>query len=119
MILHGRNIIVSANGVAIASARSCEFTTTADTEEKSSPMNGMWKEYFVMRKGWSLSLSYLVIAVRGLINVGDTYTLTIADRNDPNDVRTGVAICVENTITATIGNLCQGSWKFIGSGVIG
>lgn len=119
MKLHGRNIIVSANGTAIASSRSCELQMSADTEEMSSPTNGMWKEYFITRKGWSLSLSYLVIAVRGQINIGDTYTLTIADRNNPEDVRTGVAICVENTITATIGNLCQGSWKFVGTGVIG
>jgi hypothetical protein len=116
MILHGRNIIIEADGTTIASSRSCEIHITADTDEVSSPGNGDWHQYYTMRKGWTISMGYLVTALKGAIEEGKTYTITIQNRDDEDDKRFGNAICTENVITATIGNLCQGSFRFLGTG---
>ena len=59
-----------------------------------------------------------------LAKVGQTVTLKIkgfdidGDAIDGEEV-TGTAICQRNQVTATIGNLCQGSFVFQGSGKLG
>ena len=119
-IIHGRNIIVKSGGVAIASARSCDLQTECGEIETSNPSDGSWRTFYADRKSWTLSLSYLVTALRGLqVSVGNTYTIQIVNRDDDNDLLTGQAICVQNDVTATIGNLSQGSFRFRGTGPLG
>lgn len=119
-IIHGRNIIVKSEGVVIASARSCNLQISGDTIETSNPTDGSWRTYYAGRKSWDLTLSYLVTALRGLaVSVGNTYTIMIESNDDDDDLLTGEAICVDNEVTATIGNLTQGSFRFKGTGPIG
>ena len=63
MILHGENVILKADGVAIAAAKSCEVTINVDTDEIASSTDGKWKRYMVGRKSWQASASQLVTTV--------------------------------------------------------
>lgn len=65
MILHGENVILKADGVAIAAAKSCEVTINVDTDEIASSTDGKWKRYMVGRKSWHASASQLVTTVIG------------------------------------------------------
>ena len=60
MILQGRNLIIKANGVAIAAAKSANIKVQAKTIEVSSPTDGQWEHSIVGRKSWSVSTSHMV-----------------------------------------------------------
>lgn len=130
MIYHGRNLIIYAGGTAIAGCRSCDISVEADLLETSSPMNqntadGGWAKYIAGRKRWTVSCNFLVTAFKtSLLKVGQTVTLRMAVYDNGGDAVsgeevTGTAICQRNQVTATIGNLCQGSFVFQGSGKLG
>lgn len=120
MALLGNNILIYRNGTAIAGTVSNEIQSVVDLIEKSSPTSEDWKEYTDGRKGWSINVSYLVLAyngVRELLNVGSTYTLKFRGRNQSDSTGvTGTAILKNCKITATKGNLVQGSFQFTGNG---
>ena len=60
MILHGKNLIISANGSVIAGAKSCDIEVDCDTIPTSSPTDGQWEHRIVGRKSWKVSTSHLV-----------------------------------------------------------
>ena len=64
----GKDIIVvlSQNSVAVASTciRSQDIQTQADLIEVASASQQSWREYIAGRKGWSLTVTYLVLAAR-------------------------------------------------------
>jgi predicted secreted protein len=60
MILHGKNLIISANGNVIAGAKSCDVEVECDTIPTSSPTDGQWEHKIVGRKSWKVSTSHLV-----------------------------------------------------------
>ena len=71
-------------------------------------------------KTWEVSVSYLLLYdsdLHALLSAGTVYTLTVADRDTDVGV-TGRAILVECRIAAQRGNLVQGSFHFIGTGVL-
>lgn len=122
MAMNGYNIIVLKNSTAIAGVKSNDITTKADTIEVASSTSGVWKEYITGRKEWSVSVSYLVLADSGmleLLNVGTTYKLKIGGRNATNaNTLTGSAILTTCKVTATLGNLVQGSFQFQGTSAL-
>lgn len=122
MALLGNNILIYRSGTAIAGTISNEIQSEADLIEISSPTSGQWKEYIKGRKSWSINVSYLVLAyngVRELLNVGTTYTLKFRGRNQSDSTGvTGTAILKTCKITATKGNLVQGSFQFVGTGAL-
>lgn len=119
MAIKGNNILIYRNGTAIAGTVSNEIQTGAELIEISSPTSGQWKEYITGRKSWSINVSYLVLAdngVRDLLNVGSSYTLKFRGRNAADNTGvTGTAILKTCKITATKGNLVQGSFQFQGT----
>ena len=122
MVILGNNILIYRNGTAIAGTVSNEIQSGAELIEISSPTSGQWKEYIAGRKSWSINVSYLVLAyngVRDLLNVGTTYTLKFRGRNssDATGVQ-GTAILKSCKITATKGNIVQGSFQFTGTGTL-
>ena len=122
MAILGNNILIYRNGTAIAGTVSNEIQSGAELIEISSPTSGQWKEYIAGRKSWSINVSYLVLAyngVRDLLNVGTTYTLKFRGRNssDATGVQ-GTAILKSCKITATKGNIVQGSFPFTGTGTL-
>jgi len=119
MAINGNNVLIYRNGTAIAGTISNEIQTGAELIEISSPTSGQWKKYITGRKSWSVNVSYLILAnngVRDLLNVGTSYTLKIRGRNatDATGV-VGTGILKSCKITATRGNLVQGSFTFQGT----
>lgn len=119
MAIKGNNILIYSNGTAIAGTVSNEIQSGAELIEISSPTSGQWKEYIASRKSWSINVSYLLLAddgVRDLLNVGTSYTLKFRGRNSADNTGvTGTAILKSCKITATKGNLVQGSFTFQGT----
>lgn len=120
MAIKGNNILIYRNGVAIAGTVSNDIQCGAELIEISSPTSGQWAEYISGRKNWSINVSFLVLSdssVRELLNVGSTYSLKFRGRNSADNTGvTGSAILKNCKITATKGNLVQGSFQFTGNG---
>ena len=119
MAINGNNILIYRDGTAIAGTVSNEIQSGVELIEISSPTAGEWKQYITGRKSWSVNVSYLILAntgVRDLLNVGTSYTLKIRGRNatDATGV-VGTGILKSCKITATKGNLVQGSFTFQGT----
>ena len=75
MILHGRNLIIKANGVAIAAARSCSVSIQAEQLPISSPMSGAWASFLNGTKSWSVSTNQLLVTLRTALVVGTQVSL--------------------------------------------
>lgn len=126
MIQHGRNLYVllkeSGTGVIIAGTRSNEFQTDIDLQEVSSPNTGTWKEHLPQREEWNVSTNFLVTSDESLLSLLKTrkyVTLSLVCRSPGGTVTellTGEAWVKSCKITATLGNLAQGSFQFVGNG---
>lgn len=130
MILQGKNLIVKADGDVIAAAKSCTLNIDCETIKVSSPTDGQWEHIIAGMKSWSVSTSHLLQMERAidlplhgyLWRVGAEFTLRIElsgvvfDNIVAPEYLTGLAICKNCQVTATKGNLAQGSFKFQGNG---
>lgn len=126
MAVNGNNIFVKANGALIGATRSNELTVDCETIEIASPTTGAWRAYIAGRKGWQITCSFLLTAVkpanistnvsdtRNPLAVGATYTLDFVSRADSTDRVSGSAICTQCKITSTRGNLVNGTITFLG-----
>lgn len=121
----GKDIIVvlSQGGTALASTaiKSQDIQTEADVIEKASSSQQSWREYIAGRKGWSVTLSYLVLTsdkILDLLKVGQTFSVTMKETNDNTNKVTGNAILKAVKQTASVGNLAQGSWQLQGTGAL-
>lgn len=130
MILQGKNLIVKANGEVIAAAKSCTLNIDCEIIKVSSPTDGQWEHIIAGMKSWSVSTTHLLKMERmidrplhGYLDpIGQSFTLQL-ELNDitiegfpVTETLTGSAICKNCQITATNGNLAQGSFKFQGNG---
>lgn len=78
MILHGRNLIIKAGGVAIAAAKSCDINVQCEEIETASPSTGEWRTAITGRKSWSVTTNQLVTSlVRPISMVGTTVSLSM------------------------------------------
>ena len=112
-MIHGRNLIILADGVAIAAAKSCEINVNTDAYEVSSPATAGWTHRKVGRSEWSVSVSTLVTSVRDrFLMVGQTVTLIFSAGD--NDKMTGTAYVKKSEVTAARGSLAKGSCQFQG-----
>lgn len=122
-MIKGNDILIYEDGVAVAASRSCEVMTSCGLKEISSPASGVYRDFRAGRKSWNVGLSFLVTDVTNrLLHVGDKVLLKIGVRDEDDDLTTdqiaGYAICTAAKVTATRGNLSQGSWSFQGCGVL-
>lgn len=127
MALLGLNIYVClGEGSAaeiIAGTRSNEIQTTAETIEISSPTSGAWKEHITGRKEWGFTTGFLCLAnadVQKLLQVGQSFTIQVvcAEGTATSILLSGTATLTKCRVTATIGNLVQGSFQFEGNGAL-
>lgn len=127
MALLGLNIYVCVQeGTAstiIAGTRSNEIQTSVETIEISSPTSGQWREHITGRKEWSITTGFLCLVnsdVAKLLQVGQSFTIQLVGRdgNTTSTLLTGEATLKTCKITATIGNLVQGSFQFEGNGAL-
>lgn len=120
--LHGRNLIVKRNGTAIAGAKSCEININCEELETSTPVNdvstdGGWKKFIAGAKEWTVTVGKLVTEsgwTSDLLSAGQMYNLSM--EVDGYGSLSGRALCNQVRITASVGNLTQGSFAFRGSG---
>jgi len=119
--MQGNNLLVHAlSGYSdiVYAAKSCEISVSAETTEIASPTTGQWKEYLVGRKEWSISCGYLVSDTKfdtDLLRVGNFVAISVNKRGSSTSLL-GSAIVTQCSITATRGNLVQGSFIFKGNG---
>ena len=120
MAVLGNNIIVFMNGQAIAGTKSDEIQVDSETIEIASATDQGWTHYLAGRKSWSLTVGWLVLAntdVRKVLLVGSSVTIKIKGRGESDSSGvSGSAILKTVKITATRGNLAQGSFAFVGNG---
>ena len=119
MAILGNNILITKDGTVIGSTRSNEIQSEAELIQISSPITGEFKEYITGLKSWSVNVSYLIGTngrLTDLLAVGNTYTLVLKPRGSSAIAVSGTAILKTCKITATKGNLCQGSFQFVGTG---
>jgi len=120
MAVLGNNIIVFMNGQAIAGTKSDELQVDSETIEIASATDQEWVHLIAGRKSWSLTVGWLVLAntdVRKVLLVGSSVTIKIKGRGESDSSGvTGSAILKTVKITATRGNLAQGSFAFVGNG---
>ena len=116
--MKGNDLIINAGSVIYAS-KTCDISTDVDTKETASPTSATWRTYLAGRKGWTVSVGYLVADTKwsdDLLRVGQTVTLQFKKRGDSVATMSGTAIVTQCRITATRGNLAQGSFTFLGTG---
>lgn len=123
MIKQGRDLLVYADGVVVAAAKSCSLSMEADTLETAGVDAGA-RSYMSGRKDWSVKVGNLVTSVQGhFAPVGAMLRLSmvICDElgNPTNDRLTGEAFVTAADVTGTVGHLVQGSFSFKGSGQLG
>lgn len=119
----GNDLIISANGKALAASKSCSLDLSADTTEVALAGSGQFKNYIAGRRSWSITTNHLVgdeTQVKDMFsNVGQVFNLTWQMRGEgSSDSMTGKALCTQCKITATRGNLLQGSFTWKGTGPI-
>ena len=108
------------NGQAIAGTKSDEIQVDSETIEIASATDQDWVHLLAGRKSWSLNVGWLVLAnqdVRKVLLAGSVVTVKIKGRGESDSSGLqGAAILKTVKITATRGNLAQGSFAFIGNG---
>lgn len=118
--MNGNDIIIKLDGNVIAGTKSNEISTSCDTIEVSSATQGEWREFITGRKEWSVNANFLLAQisnVQSCLNIGTKYTLTVCKNGSGGTVYlTGDAILTTCKITATRGNILNGSFSFKGCG---
>lgn len=106
--------------IPIGCSRSHDIQVGTEMIEVSSPTSGQWKQYITGRKEWQVTVNYLVLQraqIRDLLQVGTTLQVVFKQRNEANSTGVvGYATIKTCKITATRGNMIQGSFVFQGSG---
>ena len=78
MILQGRNLVIKADGVAIAAAKSCSVKVSVNKIPVASASNPQWEYSRLDKKSWSVSTNQLVMSlVKSYQMVGTTITLDV------------------------------------------
>lgn len=119
--MNGNNILIFMGESPIAATKSHEIQTECEAIEISATQSNGWRERIAGRRSWSVNANYLVMAeadLSKLLQIGNSYTLTIQARNhDTGDTNvSGTAILTQCKQTYTRGNLCVGSFQFVGNG---
>ena len=198
-VLKGKDLIIMADGVALAAAKSCDIEVNCDVIPVSSPIRGDWEDSIPGRKSWKVTTNHLVMSAASMLlkvsqivtlrmKVADgdalpfdgyvsnvtitqqSYTptssskyywdttrkkfvvsngatlnpkyylswsggydymnpemrlfsysgdyLTVANGELVKDILEGSAICKTAKVTATVGNLSQGSFSWLGKGAL-
>lgn len=62
MVLQGKNLIISLNGVVFAASKSCLLNVDVESIKISSPQDGRWKHIIPGMMSWSFSTDHLLEA---------------------------------------------------------
>ena len=134
MALNGNIILVQLDGHTIAGTKTTEIQVDSELIEIASATQGTYREFIVGRKQWQVTVNYLLMyatyqemftypnaSMTDALLVGNSYTLKFKNRADywqqPITLK-GTAILRTCKITATRGNLIQGTFTFVGNGAL-
>lgn len=123
-IVHGRNLIVKLDGVAIAANKSCTISIEGEQVEIASMTSAQWREYIAGRKGWNVTTNHLVthgilLSAADLVNHEVELSFSFCENHlhtDDGATMKGRAIIAQFQSEATIGSLAKGSFRFLGNG---
>ena len=132
MALNGNILIVLVDGHAIAGTKTNEIQVESELIEIASATQGSFREYLTGRKQWQVTVNYLLMYasyqvirtypdahLTDVFLVGNSYTLKFTNRVGTLPVTLkGTAILRTCKITATRGNLIQGTFTFVGNGAL-
>lgn len=102
----------------IAGAKSCEISVDGEQIEISSPGDGQWRNYLAGRKGWQVSVGYLLSAGTFPTEAAMVNTTVTVVVSDGTTMMQGQAIVKSWKATGNIGNLANGSFVFLGTGAL-
>lgn len=92
-------MIVTANGMAIAAAKSCELQVSCDDIEISSPNSGQWREFIADRKEWSVTTNHLVVNNHAYDCMVTAYAMAHTGKDWPDKSSYGTVNGRELTLT--------------------
>lgn len=120
MVILGRKLIITIDGVAIAGAKSCDIDIQSGDIEVASATQQDWREFIAGRKDWSVTCGHLIPATGTPLRsnasmVGAKVTLTM-QTDQADDTLTGQAIVRQWRVAGAEGSLANGSFSFRGSG---
>jgi len=134
MALNGNIILVQLDGHTIAGTKTTEIQVDSEMIEIASATQGSYREYITGRKQWQVTVNYLLMyatyqemfaypnaSMTDALLVGNSYTLKFKNRANHYDqpiTLKGTAILRTCKITATRGNLIQGTITFVGNGAL-
>ena len=134
MALNGNIILVQVDGHTIAGTKTTEIQVDSELIEIASATQGDYREFIVGRKQWQVTVNYLLMyatyqtmftypnaSLTDALLVGNSYTLKFKNRANHYDqpiTLKGTAILRTCKITATRGNLIQGTFTFVGNGAL-
>ena len=134
MALNGNIILVQLDGHTIAGTKTTEIQVESELIEIASATQGTYREYLTGRKQWQVTVNYLLkyatyqtmftypnASMTDALLVGNSYTLKFMNRASHYDMPItlkGTAILRTCKITATRGNLIQGTFTFVGNGAL-
>ena len=134
MALNGNIILVQLDGHTIAGTKTTEIQVDSELIEIASATQGTFREFIVGRKQWQVTVNYLLMyatyqqmftypnaSMTDALLVGNSYTLKFKNRANYYDqpiTLKGTAILRTCKITATRGNLIQGTFTFVGNGAL-
>lgn len=118
-MMNGNEIIILVDGVAIWGTKSDEMQVGCETIPISSPSSGDWTAAIAGRKSWAITVGFLVSGTPQIYSsvdmVGTRVIMRFKYRTGTVWLE-GMAICTTFKVTATKGNLVQGSFAFQGTG---
>jgi predicted secreted protein len=122
MVVHGKKLIITVGGSAIAGAKSCEINIQCDDFEIASATQGKWREFLAGRKDWSVTCGHLLPASGTPLKssaamVGTKVVLSI-QTDMTGDILTGSAIVKSWRASGAVDNLATGAFSFRGSGAL-
>ena len=100
----------------VAGARSCEVSVDGDQLEVSSPNDGAWQHFIAGRKGWSISVGYLMSVGTFPTEAEMVNTTVTVVVSDGTTMMQGSAIVKSWKATGNLDNLANGSFVFLGNG---
>lgn len=119
-MIHGRNLIVSINGTAIAGAKSCSFEISQEFLKVCSPTASRVFDKIPTTYEWSMSVDCLIPSsslpknLTDLLIEGTKVLLTFSDGS--NQMRAGYAYVKSCNQTGSVGSLAKFSASFDSSG---
>lgn len=84
MIIQGRDLIVAANNVAIAAAKSCTLNVEVDTIEIARHNTQNWKEFTTGLKEWKVSTSQILESQQGSTGAIEVMSASHNGVNNPS-----------------------------------